>query len=230
MIDLSVVLPAYREAKNLAFILPRLTETLNNLGIAYEVLVVDTPEPLDETPRIALENRVTHLCRNGGDRYGDAYRTGIAASRGTFVLFMDADGSHPPSFIATLWAAREDADVVMASRYVSGGKNRNGAISVGMSRLLNTVFGRVLGIACHDLSNSYKLYRGDQLRSLTLRCANFDVIPEILLKLQRGNPRLRILEVPFQFERRVFGESKRSLVWFVVTYLWTLVRLRFSLK
>ncbi len=230
MIDLSIVLPSYREAENLTFLLPQLTEVLEALGVAYEVLVVDTPEPLDETPRVASENRATHLCRRGGDRYGDAYRTGISASRGTFVLFMDADGSHPPSFVATLWAAREEADVVMASRYVSGGENRNGAISVGMSRLLNAIFGRVLGIACHDLSNSYKLYRGDQLRALTLRCANFDVIPEILLKLHRAYPKLQILEVPFQFERRVFGESKRSLVWFMTTYLWTLVRLRFSSK
>lgn len=100
----------------------------------------------------------------------------------------------------------------------------------------STFFGwpeiRTIARSCVGPATTYPtatyLYRGDPLRALTLQCANCNVIPEILLKLQRGNPKLRILEVPFQFERRVFGESKRSLVWFVATYLWTLVRLRFS--
>lgn len=228
MIELSVVLPCYREANNLAFLLPQLRQTLDALSLSYEVLVVDTPEPLDDTPRIASEQGAVYLPRRGGYRYGDAYRTGIEAAQGEFLLFMDADGSHPASFIPVLWAARQDYDVIMASRYISGGGSSNSASSKAMSRLLNAVFGKVLGIDCRDLSNSFKLYRRAQLQGLNLTCANFDIIPEILLKLHRSQPRLRTLELPFQFERRVHGESKRQYAWFILAYLWTLLRLRCS--
>jgi dolichol-phosphate mannosyltransferase len=77
------------------------------------------------------------------------------------------------------------------------------------------------------VSNSYRLYRALQLRSLTLKCDNFDVVEEILFKLSRQYRGLRIREVPFTFKQRMFGKTKRNLVLFILTYVYTLIRLRF---
>jgi dolichol-phosphate mannosyltransferase len=95
-----------------------------------------------------------------------------------------------------------------------------------MSIVLNLSYALVLGLRCKDVSNSFKLYRGERLRALTLRCDNFDVVEEILYKLKRRDPGLRIVEVPFTFKKRMFGETKRNLVLFIVTYLYTIVKLR----
>ena len=95
-----------------------------------------------------------------------------------------------------------------------------------MSRALNATYGLVLGIRCRDISNSFKLYRGDWLRELDLHSDHFDVIEEILFRMGRRHRDLRIVELPFTFRKRMYGETKRSLARFVVTYLVTLARLR----
>ncbi|HEY5955949.1 MAG TPA: hypothetical protein VIV60_05325, partial [Polyangiaceae bacterium] len=90
------------------------------------------------------------------------------------------------------------------------------------------VYSVVLELPVKDVSNSFKLYRADLLKQLDLRCQNFDIIEEILFKLRRRNPQLRIKEIPFAFKPRNFGRTKRNLLWFMVTYLWTILRLRFA--
>lgn len=223
--ELSVVLPAYLEEENLRVLLPRLHPVLRRLA-GYEVIVVDTRRPMDQTRQACEEHGARYLPREHGDSYGDAVRTGIAAAAGRWVLLMDADGSHTPEFIPSLWERREEADVVIASRYTEGGHSENLLALRWMSIVLNLSYSWVLGLHCRDVSNSFKLYRGEQLRRLTLRCDNFDVVEEILFKLRKGNPGLRILEVPFTFKKRMFGETKRNLFLFILTYLYTIVKLR----
>lgn len=224
---LSVVLPAYREEENLRLLLPRLHEAARGLGVPFEVLVVDTVAPLDATPAVCEREGVHYLGRGPTNAYADAVRTGIAAARGEWILFMDADGSHAPELIPTLFARRDEADVVVGSRYVEGGHTENSRVLVLMSWIVNFCYRVVLGLRVKDVSNSFKLYRADWLRSLDLRCQNFDVIEEILYKL-RVAYRARMLEVPATFRKRMFGETKRNLVAFMLSYVATLVRLRFS--
>jgi len=66
------------------------------------------------------------------------------------------------------------------------------------------------------------------LKSLDLYCMNFDIVEEILFKLARAKKDLRIREVPFAFKKRMFGETKRNLPWFMLTYVYTMFRLRLS--
>lgn len=225
--ELSVILPAYLEEENLRLLLPRIKETLAHLNISFEVLVVDTMTPMDGTPEACREIGVTYVHREGGNFYGDAVRTGINKCKGNYVIFMDADGSHYPDFLKTLFSHRESADVVIASRYVDGGHTENSKLLVLMSRVVNLGYSLVLGIKCKDVSNSFKLYRGDQLRELTLKCNNFDIVEELLYKLIKKNSNVKLLELPFTFKQRMFGETKRDLPSFIITYIFTLIKLRF---
>lgn len=223
--DLSVVIPAYREAENLRLLLPRLRRVLDALGAPYEVLVVDAPSPQDETPQVCQDHGVRHLARSGGSDYGDAVRTGVAASSGESILFMDADGSHAPEFIPRLWQHVAEADVVVASRYVEGGGTENPTSLILMSRLLNFAYSKVLGIPCRDVSNSFKLYRADLIRGVPLRSNHFDVVEELLIRAQGRKHPLRIIEVPFLFKKRLFGDTKRNLPLFILSFYTTLLRL-----
>jgi len=225
-IELTVVLPAYLEEENLRLLLPRLRATLDALALPWEVIVVDTMLPMDKTADVCRANRCEYAPRFGGNNFGDAVRTGIKQSRGRWILFMDADGSHPPEFIADLWRGREEATVVIASRYTAGGTTENSMALIWMSRLLNLTYSLILGLHCRDVSNSFKLYPGSALRRLKLICDHFDIVEEILYKLVKGQDRLSIREVPFAFKKRMFGETKRNLVLFVLSYLFTIVRLR----
>lgn len=223
--EVSVILPSYEEADNLRWLIPTLQSELSELGVSHEILVVDAEVPRDETPSICKEFGVDYVPRQGGSLYSHALITGIAKSRGLWILCMDSDGSHPPRFVPELWSARDRADLVIASRYVGGGATQNPAVLIFLSYAVNLTFRLVLGFRCRDVSNSFRLYRGDYLRSLELECRNFDILEEILLKMQLRYPDLSIEEVPFTFETRKAGKTKRDLFAFALGYLATLGRL-----
>lgn len=224
--DLSIVIPAYQESENLVLILPRLHITLEKLHLSYEVLIVDTMEPIDNTKDICAANKVTYINRMGGNQYGDAIRTAIQVAQGTKIIFMDADGSHDPEFIAELYQYKDTHDIIIASRYVEGGGIDNAWHLVLMSKILNLSYALLLQINCKDLSNSYKLYDAKQLKALTLYCSNFDIIEEIIYKLSKNNKPLKIKEIPYVFKKRIFGETKRNLFLFICSYVGTMIKLR----
>jgi len=223
---LSIVLPACEEAENLRTILPGLCAALKetDIGDAYEILVVDTPDRRDATDEVCAAHGAVHVRETGHSSYGGALRRGIALSRGKWVATMDADGSHPPAVLPRLWVARQDqnADLVIASRYMKGGSTANPPLLVWMSLVVNIVFRGVLGLQSADISSSYRLYRGDALRALPLECLHFDIAQETLVKFPLFQPGCRVREIPFYFEQRRAGRTKRHLAVFTWSYLRTL--------
>jgi dolichol-phosphate mannosyltransferase len=225
-IDLTVMLPAYNEGATLRDLLPAIKTAVAALTQSFEILIVDTQTPMDDTPAICAENGVRHLQRFGGNQYGDAIRSGIAEAQGQYLLCMDADGSHSPSYFASMWAQREAFDIVIGSRYVSGGHTENPAILIGMSYVLNLTFRMAFNIHANDVTNSFRLYRTSLLKPMKLESNDFDILEEILIKAVTHRPAARITEVPVTFGRRKAGESKRKLVQFAFGYLSTLRKLR----
>jgi len=225
--DLSVVMPSYKEADNLSILLPRLISSLNGLDITYEIIVVDTVKPMDLTQSVCELMSVTYLPRVPDNSFGSAVRTGIACSSGEKILFMDSDGSHTPEFIPAMYERARTSDIVIASRYVETGRTDNPWHLVVMSRLLNVAFSLILGLPCKDVSNSLKIYKASDVKNLVLRCNNFDIVEELLYKVYRGRSDLIISEIPFFFKKRIFGETKRNLVMFMLTYFFTIIKLRF---
>lgn len=225
MVELSVVIPSLNESKNLELVLPRLNSTLTSTGLDYEILIVDTVQPDEPTRAVCEKNAATYLNRSPNNSYGSANRTGIKAARGQHIVIMDADLSHEPEFIPKLLAHKDQYDIVIASRYTKGGASHASTKAIVMSRMLNATYGLAFGFNHADLSNSFKLYRADVLKSLELKCENFDIIEEILVKARRKNRKLQILEVPYIFQERATGKSKRETAKFIYTYLRTLCRL-----
>src|SRR5258708_1846538 len=156
-VELSVVLPAYQEAESLSTLLPRLRRTVEQLGVSFETMFVEGALGTAGTEDVCRGNEVRYERRHGGSQYGAAVRTAQRVARGAFVIFMDADGSHRPEFVHSLWEWRDNADLVIASRYVPGGRTENPAILILMSRIVNMGFRMILGLRCHDVSNSFWL-------------------------------------------------------------------------
>ncbi len=227
MTDLSVIIPAYLEEENLRLLLPRLVTVLQATSVRWEILVIDTQSPIDNTAQVCEQNGVTHVARQGGTDYGDAVRTGIARAQGKWLLFMDADGSHSPEFIPRLLEASACHDVVIASRYVLGGATENPASLIFMSRVLNIIYRIVLRLPVHDVSNSFKVYDATLLKTANLECRHFDIVEEMLVKCSVARQPFRVIEVPFVFKARMFGHTKRNLLTFILSFYVTLWRLFF---
>ena len=116
---ISVVIPAWNEAETMAELLSRIRAVLEPRARAIEILVV-VPSSEDPTAAVADAGGARVLVQ-GSPGYGGALREGLHAAAGDYVVTMDADLSHPPETIVELLAHRENAEVVVASRYVTGG-------------------------------------------------------------------------------------------------------------
>lgn len=224
---ISVVIPSYQEGENLRNILPRLGEQLSAIGVPYEILCIDTMEPMDDTEAVCKECSATYVRRAGGNNYGDAIRTGFQTARYAYTVIMDGDGSHDPSYIREFYEAiKKGPDLIIGSRYTKGGDTENPLILKAMSYILNVSYRLVFGIRVKDVSDSYRMYRTEQVQALMLECDNFDIVEEILIKLSMSKKPYDIQEVPIYFAERKAGVSKRKLGKFILSYLETMLQLK----
>lgn len=207
---ISALLLAYEETENLRWLLPELKQQLDGIGEDYEILVVDTKQPLDDTRDVCRLNSVRHL-RRDRPQFGAAMRMGIECACMDKLLILDADGSHRPEHIAAMHRRfLEGADVVIGSRYVEGGSTDDKLSSVLLSKLPGAVCHLLLGLRARDISTNFRIYDMRQLKAVRPTGEHFDIVPELLVRLRMNNPSLRIAEVPIAFDRRRYGKTKRK--------------------
>ncbi len=225
---ISVVLLAYKEEDNLRVLLPQIIEQVEKCKEEYEILVVDTAKPLDHTEDVCKEYGARYINQEE-PAFGGAFRTAIKYATMDKFLIMDSDGSHPPAVIPAIYQmfSQKKCDVVIGSRYTTGGQSNDAKSSQIMSHMLNFAFSTCLGLKAKDLSTDYRMYHTKALKKVSLACENYDVLEEVLLKLKlnKKDRNLVIGEVPINFQKRMYGESKRQLLKFILSYVKTLVRL-----
>ena len=219
--DIAVVIPVLNEQENLELLLPSLRQVIDELGLAAEILVVDGGST-DGSQRVA-EQQGAQVIPQQERGFGGALLAGFAASTAPFVITMDADLSHQPLFLKDLWRERGEAELVIASRYVEGGKADMGPVRHLSSYVLNRTYSRVLGLGLRDLSSGFRMYRRDILTSLDLQARDFDAQGEILMKLHVQG--CRIKEVPFHYRVRNSGRSHAKLLRFGWAFSKTLFRM-----
>src|SRR4051794_28533246 len=162
-----VVVPTYNERANIIAVL----DAIGLHAAQTDVLVVDDNSP-DGTGKLVLDyarrrSSVHLLTRPGKSGLGAAYRAGFrwGLDRGYEVIAqMDADLSHPPAALPSLFEALSHADVAVGSRYVRGGSVRNWRLSRRvLSRAGNGYVRAVLGLPVRDATAGFKAFRRDAL-------------------------------------------------------------------
>jgi dolichol-phosphate mannosyltransferase len=216
-----LILPTFNEAENLEAIVAAVVAVLDQAAPdGYRVLVVDDSSP-DGTGEIADGLATRHpgvevLHRTEREGLGPAYLAGFAYAldRGAgFVMEMDADFSHDPKDLARLLAcAREDADLVLGSRYVPGGGVQDwGLLRRFVSRGGSWYARRVLALDVRDLTGGFKCFRREVLESIdlpTVRSHGYAFQVELTYRAVRQGFRVR--EIPIRFRDRLHGKSKMS--------------------
>jgi dolichol-phosphate mannosyltransferase len=230
--DSLVVIPTYNEAENLE----RLVETVLAQG-AFDVLIVDDHSP-DGTGELAnrlidrFPGRVAVLHRPGKGGLGPAYRAGFghALTRGyQYVFEMDADFSHDPHALPKLRAALDDADVVLGSRYVRGGKTQHWPVARRLLSQCGSLYAAlVLGLPFHDLTGGFKGFTARVLRTLDIEAIQSNGYAfQIEVTYRAYQSGFRIVERPITFADRRLGHSKMRLA-IVVEALRIVWALRFG--
>jgi dolichol-phosphate mannosyltransferase len=223
-----VVVPTYNERDNLE---PLLTRVHKAVPSAH-VLVVDDASP-DGTGELADElaaadGRVRVLHRAGKAGLGAAYLAGFAeALRDDYqvVVEMDADGSHAPEDLPALLAALDDADLVIGSRYVPGGRVVNWPTHRSwLSRGGNLYSRLALGVPIRDITGGYRAFRRQVLEELALAdVASQGYCFQVDMAWRAVQAGFRVVEVPITFTERERGSSKMSHT-IVAEALWRVTR------
>jgi dolichol-phosphate mannosyltransferase len=218
-----VVVPTFNEADNIE----KIVRAVFKQPAPVDLLVVDDNSP-DGTGRIAdrlaeapeAAGRVHVLHRAAKEGLGRAYLAGFAwaLARGyEAVVEMDADLSHDPLYLPSLVEAAQAADLVIGSRYLNG----ISVINWPLRRILlswgaNRYVRAVTGLAVHDCTSGYRLYRRRVLESVDLgsvRSNGYSFQVEMTFRAHLAG--FRITEVPIIFTERRAGRSKLSkgVVW-----------------
>jgi dolichol-phosphate mannosyltransferase len=187
------------------------------------LLIVDDNSP-DGTGRAADElaknhpDQVAVLHRQHKEGLGKAYIHGLteAIQAGAdYILQMDADYSHSPRYIPDMIRLIADNDLVIGSRYVSGGSldERWGVDRRLLSWWANSVWVRLLlGLRTKDATGGFRCWRASALRCIGLeniRSNGYDFMVEMTFMAEKC--KLRIRETPIHFQERDSGASKMSL-------------------
>jgi dolichol-phosphate mannosyltransferase len=230
---LVVCLPTYNERENLEAMVFALAEVLPDDG---RILVVDDNSP-DGTGEIAdrlasERDAVDVLHRERKEGLGPAYLAGFrrALEMGAdLVMEMDCDFSHNPADVPRLVAAAEDADVVLGSRYASGGGTKNWGLVRRLISRGGSLYAQILlGLRIRDLTGGFKVYRRAVLETIDLNAIHSKgyafQIETTYRALKAG---FRVVEVPIVFVDRQVGGSKMSRS-IVLEAIWKVPALRLS--
>ncbi|MEX0709353.1 MAG: dolichyl-phosphate beta-glucosyltransferase [Woeseia sp.] len=162
-IELSIVIPAYNEAKRLPDTLFTLYEWIECQKEIIEVIVVDNAST-DDTIAVAshhlnrFENGKVIRCSKRGKGY--AVQRGVLECSGQHVLFMDADGSAQPSQIPKIRnALNEDVKIVIGSRTGMDGccVERSLARALG-GKLFSKASAKLIGVNANDPMCGFKIF------------------------------------------------------------------------
>ncbi len=204
---LSVVVPAYNEARRLEQSLPALIGVA--VDAAAELIVVDDGSD-DGTAEVAVGHlagvpnaQVVRLALNSGK--GAAVRAGISRARGRSIVFMDADLATDLADLPALVDALESADIAIGSRVTPGSRVEGASLArAGMGRTFNRLARVVTGLDLGDTQCGFKAFRASAAQLLfhlsVVDGFAFDV--EILALARRMG--YRVAEVPVHW-RAVAG-------------------------
>ena len=234
--QVTVVVPTYNEAENLAHLVAAV------LLHGYSLVVVDDGSP-DGTGRIADEIagptpgfQVIHRPFKQG--LGSAYAEGfdLALEQGAeIVVEMDADFSHDPGDLPRLVGEIiAGADVCIGSRYVDGGSTPDWPLLRRFVSRAGNLYARImLGLPVRDATAGFRAFDGNALRTLPYRSAEASGYGfQVEMAWRAHEEGLSVVETPITFRDRTMGSSKMGpgivaeAMWLVTK--WGLGRLRFG--
>ena len=204
-----VVIPTYNEAESIGEILKALK------SLDCDVLVIDDGSP-DGTAQIVRALGIEIIERQGKQGLGSAYRAGfsLALDRGyTYIIQMDADGSHQVTDLEKMMEWIGNADLLIGSRWIKDGQIANWSrFREYLSKSANTYANLLLSLGVKDTTSGFRIYTAALVKKMeisSIRSEGYCFQIEMTRRaISRGGS---VAEIPITFIERAHGISKMSL-------------------
>jgi len=216
--QISIIIPTYNESENICSLLESISENLPK-NSQTEAIVVDDESPdgtasLVESYKKSMKKitgySVSLIKRKGKRGLSSAILNGIQQAKGDTIVVIDSDFSHPPQIIPRMVDAlkKYHCDIVVASRYVKGGKIKNWPLKRKIiSKIATTIAKKGLGVQAADPLSGFFAFKRHIIKDLKFDAIGFKMLLEILVKTKSATVR----EIPYTFTDRKLGSSKASL-------------------
>ncbi|HJM82236.1 MAG TPA: polyprenol monophosphomannose synthase [Nitrospinota bacterium] len=210
-----VVIPTYNERENIGLLIGEIRSVLPNCS----VLVVDDNSP-DGTSNLVDEIRsgedgIHLISRPSKQGLGSAYIAGFNYAldkKYKYIVQMDADHSHNPEYIPRLIDVVSDADLVLGSRYIPGGRVEDWPRSRKFLSRFGCLYSRlILSVPYKDLTGGFKLWKRETLQALSfdnIRSTGYSFQIEMTYRAHCAG--FKIVEIPITFTDRNLGKSKMT--------------------
>jgi glycosyltransferase involved in cell wall biosynthesis len=215
---LTVIIPVFNERQTVMQLLQQVAR--QPTALRKELIIVDdcstdgTREFLQQTDLQSElgnsgENVVKLALHDKNQGKGAGVRTGLAQATGEIVLIQDADLEYDPGDYPILLAPilEGHADAVFGNRFHSGSHRVPRYYRYLLNRIFSIMCNSLTGIAIHDVTACYKVFRRELLERMHLRSNRFSVETEMTVKVAKLGA--RIYEVPIVYHGRTYAEGKK---------------------